>query len=141
MHEAAATPSPACGGGLGWGRARRFRQRVAWPNVGPRWSLGSRQGGLRSAGTTRDLASTFRGTARRAAVALETAQAHRLQHVLRLAPGTTIAAFNADDGEWLCRIAELGRGRGLLNVVEQRRAPEPGADVWLLFAPIKRAPA
>ena len=35
--------------------------------------------------------------------------------------------------------AELGRGRATLRVVEQRRPPEPDADLWLLFAPIKRA--
>jgi len=74
-----------------------------------------------------------------AAVVLDPAQAHRLQNVLRLGPGAPVAAFNARDGEWLCRTAELGRGRGTLHVLEQRRPPEPDADLWLLFAPIKRA--
>jgi 16S rRNA (uracil1498-N3)-methyltransferase len=67
------------------------------------------------------------------------AQAHRLQHVLRLAPGAPVACFNADDGEWLCRIREVGRGRAALGVIERRRPPELEADLWLLFAPIKRA--
>jgi 16S rRNA (uracil1498-N3)-methyltransferase len=73
------------------------------------------------------------------AVGLDATQAHRLQHVLRLAPSALIAAFNAADGEWLCRIAELGRRGAELTVVEQRRPPEADADIWLVFAPIKRA--
>jgi 16S rRNA (uracil1498-N3)-methyltransferase len=74
-----------------------------------------------------------------ARVALDPAQAHRLQHVLRLGPDAAVAVFNAADGEWLCRIAELGRRGAVLAVVEQRRPPEADADVWLVFAPIKRA--
>ena len=58
--------------------------------------------------------------------------------MLRLAPGAAVAAFNAQDGEWLCRIAELGRGAATLAVAERRRRPEPEPDVWLLFAPLKR---
>ena len=73
------------------------------------------------------------------AVTLDAAQAHRLQHVLRLGLGAPIAVFNARDGEWLCRVAELGRGRAMLSVVEPRRPPEPEPDLWLIFAPIKRA--
>jgi 16S rRNA (uracil1498-N3)-methyltransferase len=72
-------------------------------------------------------------------VALDAAQAHRLQHVLRLGAGAAVATFNATDGEWLCRVVELGRGRATLSIVEQRRPPEPEPDLWLLFAPIKRA--
>src|SRR3954454_10704495 len=73
------------------------------------------------------------------AVTLDPAQAHRLQHVLRLGVGAAIAAFNASDGEWLCRVVELGRARATLSVVERRRQPEVDADLWLMFAPIKRA--
>jgi 16S rRNA (uracil1498-N3)-methyltransferase len=72
-------------------------------------------------------------------ITLDPAQAHRLQHVLRLGPGAAVAAFNAADGEWLCRIAELGRRGAVLSVIEQWRLPEPDADLWLLFAPIRRA--
>jgi len=73
------------------------------------------------------------------AVALREDTVHRLRNVLRLAAGAAVAAFNERDGEWLCRIDELRRSRGTLNPVEQRRAPEPGADLWLVFSPIKRA--
>jgi 16S rRNA (uracil1498-N3)-methyltransferase len=69
---------------------------------------------------------------------IDAAQAHRLRHVLRLGPSEAIAAFNERDGEFLCRITELGRSRGLLTVEKRLRAPEAEADLWLLFAPIKR---
>ncbi|HLY46735.1 MAG TPA: 16S rRNA (uracil(1498)-N(3))-methyltransferase [Stellaceae bacterium] len=73
-----------------------------------------------------------------AAVALDAAQTHRLRHVLRLAPGAAVAAFNEAAGEWLCRLAEPARGRASLAVERCLRAPQPEADLWLLFAPIRR---
>ena len=48
------------------------------------------------------------GLAEGAALPLAEAQAHRLRYVLRLAPGAAVAAFNAQQGEWLCRIAAAG---------------------------------
>jgi 16S rRNA (uracil1498-N3)-methyltransferase len=73
-----------------------------------------------------------------APVALDAAQAHRLRHVLRLGSGAAVAAFNERDGEWLCRLDEKGRGAALIP--EQRlRATEAEPDLWLIFAPIKRA--
>ena len=75
----------------------------------------------------------------RAAVTLDTAQAHRLRHVLRLGAGSTVTAFNEHDGEWLCRMTEEGRRGAALVPERQLRAAESEADLWLLFAPIKRA--
>ena len=72
------------------------------------------------------------------AAAIDAAQAHRLRHVLRLAAGAAVAAFNARDGEFRCRVAELGRNGGSLAVEAQLRAPESEADLRLLFAPVKR---
>jgi len=72
-------------------------------------------------------------------VMLDAAQAHRLRNVLRLGPGSTIAAFNERDGEWRCEIAEIGRNRARLHIHEQVRVTEAAADLWLVFAPIKRA--
>jgi 16S rRNA (uracil1498-N3)-methyltransferase len=72
---------------------------------------------------------------------LDRAQAHYLRSVLRLDSGGAVAAFNATDGEWLCLVAETGKGGVRLIVEAQMRAPEPQAeaDLWLIFAPIKRA--
>jgi 16S rRNA (uracil1498-N3)-methyltransferase len=69
---------------------------------------------------------------------LDAAQAHRLRTVLRLGPGDAVAAFNPRDGEFLCRILDLARSHGVLAVETLRRAPQDEADLWLLFAPIKR---
>jgi 16S rRNA (uracil1498-N3)-methyltransferase len=72
-------------------------------------------------------------------IELETGQAHYLRAVLRLGRGAAVAGFNAVDGEWLCRISEVGRSRVWLTVERQLRVPEYEPDLWLLFAPIKRA--
>ena len=79
------------------------------------------------------------GLASGGSVELETGQAHYLRSVLRLGRGAAVTGFNAADGEWLCRIAEVGKNRVRLTVEHQLRVPEPDADLWLLFAPIKRA--
>ena len=66
-------------------------------------------------------------------------QAHHLRTVLRLGAGTAVAAFNASDGEWICRLTETGRNRVALAVERRTRPAEAEADLWLVFAPIKRA--
>ncbi|HEX3537244.1 MAG TPA: 16S rRNA (uracil(1498)-N(3))-methyltransferase [Stellaceae bacterium] len=72
-------------------------------------------------------------------VPLGGAQAHRLRNVLRLGAGAAVAAFNERDGEWYCSIAELGRNAGALAVGDRLRPPELETDLWLIFAPVKRA--
>jgi 16S rRNA (uracil1498-N3)-methyltransferase len=71
-------------------------------------------------------------------IALDASQVHRLRNVLRLTAGAAVAGFNARDGEFLCRIAELGRTDGSLTVEARLRRPAPETDLWLVFAPIKR---
>ncbi len=73
-----------------------------------------------------------------AAIELAPGQALHLRTVLRLGPGAAVAAFNAADGEWLCRIIEIARDRGRLAVDRQIRPAEAEPDLWLLFAPLKR---
>ncbi len=70
---------------------------------------------------------------------LDHARSHFLRSVLRLAPGAKLAVFNGRDGEWLAEIDGLGKGWCSLNVLEQRREAAPEPDLWLCFAPIKRA--
>jgi len=72
------------------------------------------------------------------AAEVDTAQVHRLRNVLRLGTGAAVAGFNARDGEFLCRIVELGRHGGRLAVETRLRDTETEADLWLLFAPVKR---
>lgn len=70
---------------------------------------------------------------------LDAARAHYLQHVLRLAPGAQIAVFNAAEGEFAARIESFGKGRCTLMRGDRRRPPQAEPDLWLCFAPIKRA--
>jgi 16S rRNA (uracil1498-N3)-methyltransferase len=50
-----------------------------------------------------------------------------------------VAAFNERDGEWLCRLVEEGRRSTALLPEGQLKTAEAEPDLWLLFAPIKRA--
>lgn len=73
------------------------------------------------------------------AVGLTAEQAHYLKHVLRLDAGARVALFNGRDGEWVARIDGIGRGWASLTVDERRREQPVDPDLWLVFAPIKRA--
>lgn len=66
-------------------------------------------------------------------------RAHYLRAVLRLNRGAHVAVFNAEHGEWRAEIEGLGKGWASLALLEQRRLPTPEPDLWLVFAPIKRA--
>lgn len=70
---------------------------------------------------------------------LDRAQAHYLFGVMRQDAGARLAVFNGRDGEWLCEVAQAGKRGGVLTCVEQRRAQVNPPDLWLLFAPIKKA--
>lgn len=74
-----------------------------------------------------------------AAVALPAGQAHYLRIVLRLSAGAAVATFNAAEGEWLCRLETLGKRAASLLVERRLRPPGPEPDLWLVFAPVKRA--
>ena len=71
----------------------------------------------------------------------EAGQVHYLRSVFRLGARAAVIAFNETDGEWLCRVAEIGKGGTWLTVERQLRPAEPERepDLWLVFAPIKRA--
>ena len=65
-------------------------------------------------------------------------QAHYLGSVMRRTPGDVVHLFNSRDGEWAGRIASVSRGKAAL-VVEQRVRPQSAeADLWLMFAVLKR---
>ena len=71
---------------------------------------------------------------------LSAGQAHYLKNVMRLASGDAVTLFNGRDGEWSARIASFGRGACSVSIERQRRPQTVEPDIWLLFAPIKRAP-
>lgn len=79
------------------------------------------------------------GLAVGADVALTPGQAHHLRTVLRLDRGALVRAFNAETGEWRCRLADGGGDRRRLFVERQLRPAAAESDLWLLFAPVKRA--
>lgn len=72
-------------------------------------------------------------------VQLSREAAHYLFTVMRLGPGAAVAVFNTRDGEWRARVTEAGRRAGTLAVEAALRPPAPPPDVWLLFAPLKKA--
>ncbi|HSK39128.1 MAG TPA: 16S rRNA (uracil(1498)-N(3))-methyltransferase [Arenibaculum sp.] len=65
-------------------------------------------------------------------------RAHYLRTVLRLERGALVALFNGRDGEWLARIDGVGKGWCSLAVQHRTRGQDGAADLWLLFAPVKR---
>jgi 16S rRNA (uracil1498-N3)-methyltransferase len=73
------------------------------------------------------------------AVALSPEQANYLFNVMRLGRGGLVALFNGRDGEWRATVAEAGKRGGIL-ICEAQTAPlRLPPDLWLLFAPIKKA--
>jgi 16S rRNA (uracil1498-N3)-methyltransferase len=73
------------------------------------------------------------------AVELGQEQAHYLKNVMRLGEGDAVALFNGSDGEFCARIESFGKRAASLTLEEQTRAQTPEPDLWLAFAPIKRA--
>jgi 16S rRNA (uracil1498-N3)-methyltransferase len=74
-----------------------------------------------------------------ARVELDAAQANYLGNVLRMKEGGELLLFDGSSGEWLARIAEIGKKRMTLAVERLTREAEVIADVWLAFAPVKRS--
>ncbi len=73
------------------------------------------------------------------ALTLDGGPAHYLANVLRLSAGAEAKLFDDRTGEWLAQIEEAGRKRVTLAVGDRLRPREDVPDLWLLFAPLKRA--
>ena len=74
-----------------------------------------------------------------ASVELDAGQAHYLGNVMRLGAGEHVLLFDGASGEWIARIVENGRKRMTLVVEQRTREQESVPDLWLAFAPVKRA--
>ncbi len=72
-------------------------------------------------------------------VPVNRAQAQYLFTVMRLAPGAAVTLFNGRDGAWSAEIVEAGKRAGELACREQVAHQDAPPDLWLLFAPIKKA--
>jgi len=72
-------------------------------------------------------------------VPLTEAQAHYLFSVMRMSRGASLLVFNGLHGEWRAEVTEAGRRGGQLRC-DAQTAPQPAmADLWLMFAPVKKA--
>jgi 16S rRNA (uracil1498-N3)-methyltransferase len=72
-------------------------------------------------------------------VRLADERVHYLRDVLRLAPGAAVDLFNGRAGEWRSTLVAVGKKQATLAVERQLRSQASGPDLWLVFAPIKRA--
>lgn len=75
-----------------------------------------------------------------ATIALDRDRSHYLAHVLRLAIGAPVALFNGRDGEWLAHVESLAKNRTVMRLDRKLRDQTSEPDLWLVFAPVKRAP-
>jgi 16S rRNA (uracil1498-N3)-methyltransferase len=65
-------------------------------------------------------------------------QAHYLGSVMRRSAGDTVRLFNGRDGEWDCRIVSIARNKAAFTAETLARPQEADADIWLVFAVLKR---
>ena len=67
------------------------------------------------------------------------AQVHYLRHVMRRADGAPLLLFNGRDGEWRATLEGRGKKAAVARLGERTREQVAEPDVWLCFAPVKRA--
>ncbi|MCC5992788.1 MAG: 16S rRNA (uracil(1498)-N(3))-methyltransferase [Rhodobacteraceae bacterium] len=72
-------------------------------------------------------------------IALSREHAHYLFNVLRLSRGQFVSLFNGRDGAWLAEITQTARRGGNLTCLHQIAPQQMPPDLWLVFAPIKKA--
>jgi 16S rRNA (uracil1498-N3)-methyltransferase len=74
------------------------------------------------------------------AVLIEGNAAHYLRNVMRLADGAPIRLFDGVSGEWLASCTPSGKRAIAATITGKLREREPVPDLWLCFAPVKKAP-
>ena len=72
-------------------------------------------------------------------VPLSRDHAHYLFGVMRQGVGAQVLVFNGRDGEWRAEVVEAGKRGGTLSCQGQSAPLRMPPDLWLLFAPIKKA--
>jgi 16S rRNA (uracil1498-N3)-methyltransferase len=72
-------------------------------------------------------------------VLLDEAQVHYLRHVMRRDDGAPLLLFNGRDGEWRATLQARGKKAAVAEVGERTREQVAEPDIWLCFAPLKRA--
>ncbi|NVJ98682.1 MAG: 16S rRNA (uracil(1498)-N(3))-methyltransferase [Alphaproteobacteria bacterium] len=66
-------------------------------------------------------------------------QSHYLGNVMRAGVGDKVALFNGTDGEWASEIADVKKKAVTLAIGEKLKDQRTEPDLWLAFAPIKKA--
>lgn len=66
-------------------------------------------------------------------------QSHYLANVMRARVGDQVALFNGTDGEWASDIADVRKRAVTLTLGEKFKDQRAEPDLWLAFAPIKKA--
>jgi 16S rRNA (uracil1498-N3)-methyltransferase len=72
-------------------------------------------------------------------VSLDKDQSHYLTTVMRQKVGNHLLAFNGRDGEWLVEVTDANKRVTTVQVKSQTQAQKVEPDLWLAFAPIKKA--
>lgn len=72
-------------------------------------------------------------------LALSQDQSHYLGTVMRARAGDAVLLFNGRDGEWGAEVAEVAKKTVTLTLTSRTREQAASPDLWLCFAPIKRA--
>lgn len=70
---------------------------------------------------------------------LERDHSHYISNVMRKKAGDEVVLFNGRDGEWKATIVAVEKRSVRLEVGQQSRMQETEPDLWLAFAPIKKA--
>ncbi len=73
------------------------------------------------------------------ALTLDGPRAHYLRDVLRLGVGAEVLLFNGRDGEWRATVAATAKRSLDLGIENQTRPQIAEPDLWLCFAPVKKA--
>lgn len=70
---------------------------------------------------------------------IQAGQLHYLKNVMRLGPGDRVALFNGRDGEYLTEILAIKKKTLRVRLIEKTRDQATEPDIWLVFAPVKKA--
>lgn len=70
---------------------------------------------------------------------LNEGQAHYLKNVMRQKQGAYVELFNGRDGSWQAEFSEVSHKSVSLTCMIRTAFQQKSPDVWLLFAPVKRA--
>lgn len=74
-----------------------------------------------------------------AELSLDEGQSRYLAAVMRAKPGDELRVFNGRQGEWRALVAQVGKRAVALQVIDPARPQEPGPDLDLIVALVKRA--